>query len=132
LILVVATLGASSAFAHHSFAMFDMASEKTLVGTVKEMQWTNPHIWVQVLVKDEKTGAVTEWSIEGGSPNGLARTGWRRNSIKAGDAVEMKIHPLKDGTNGGSLMRVMVNGQPVGGPPPAPGATPAAESRQGQ
>jgi hypothetical protein len=110
--------------------MFDMTAQKTLVGTVKEMQWTNPHIWVQVLVKDEKTGATVEWSIEGGSPNGLARSGWRRNSIKAGDAVEMTIHPLKDGTNGGSLMRVMVNGQPVGGPPP--GGPPPGEPRQGQ
>jgi hypothetical protein len=129
-ILLLVTLGASAAFAHHSFAMFDMATEKTLKGTVKEMQWTNPHIWLQVLVKDDKSGALVEWSIEGGSPNGLGRTGWRRNSIKAGDTVEMVIHPLKDGTNGGSLMRVLVNGLPVGGPPPGP--APASDPRQGQ
>jgi hypothetical protein len=121
-ILAVLALGAGSAFAHHSFAMFDMTAEKKLVGTVKEMQWTNPHIWLQVLVMDEKTGTPVEWSIEGGSPNGLARAGWKRSSIKAGDAVEVTIHPLKDGTNGGSLMRVLVNGQPVGGPPPGPAA----------
>ena len=117
-------LGAASA--HHSFATFDQTATKTLVGTVKEVQWTNPHIWLQVLVKDPSTGQVAEWSIEGGSPNGLSRQGWKRSSIKTGDAVEVTIHPLKDGTNGGSLMRVMVNGQPVGrqlaaaSPPPAP------------
>jgi len=102
------------AWAHHSFAMFDQTAKKTLVGTVKEVQWTNPHIWVQVLVMDEKTGTPVEWSIEGGSPNALSRQGWKRSSIKAGDAIEVTIHPLKDGSNGGSLMKAMVNGQPVG------------------
>jgi len=102
--------------------MFDMKAEKKLVGTVKEVQWTNPHIWLQVLVMDEKTGAPVEWSLEGGSPNGLTRAGWHRSSIKAGDAIEVTIHPLKDGTNGGSIGRVMVNGQPIGGPPRQAGA----------
>jgi len=102
------------AWAHHSFAMFDQTAKKTLVGTVKEVQWTNPHIWVQVLVMDEKSGTPVEWSIEGGSPNALSRQGWKRSSIKAGDAIEVTIHPLKDGSNGGSLMKAMVNGQPVG------------------
>lgn len=116
------TLGAWAgvASAHHSFAMFDQAQTRTLVGTVKQVQWTNPHIWVQVLVKDEKTGGTAEWSIEGGSPNGLTRQGWRRSSIKQGDAIEMTIHPLKDGSNGGSMMKAMVNGQPVGPATKAP------------
>ena len=102
--------------AHHSFATFDQTQQKTLVGTIKEVQWTNPHIWVQVLVKSEPNGAVVEWSIEGGSPNGLSRQGWKRSSLNAGDAVEMIIHPLKDGSNGGSLIKVSVNGKPVGIP----------------
>lgn len=105
---------AGSAWAHHSFAMFDQTTTRTLVGTVKQVQWTNPHIWVQLLVKDPKTGETVEWSIEGGSPNALNRMGWKRTSIQVGDAVEITIHPLKDGSNGGSLMKVMVNGQPVG------------------
>lgn len=105
------------ALAHHSFAMFDQTTQKTIVGTVKEFQWTNPHIWVQVLVKDPKTGEAQEWSIEGGSPNGLTRQGWRRSTMKTGDAVEVTIHPLKDGTYGGSLMKVVVNGEPVGRQP---------------
>ena len=110
------SVGSGVASAHHSFAMFDQAQTKTLVGTVKQVQWTNPHIWVQVMVPDPKTGVAAEWSIEGGSPNGLSRQGWRRSSIKEGDAIEITIHPLKDGTNGGSMMKAMVNGQAVGGP----------------
>ncbi|HEY4213432.1 MAG TPA: DUF6152 family protein [Steroidobacteraceae bacterium] len=113
------TLGSTgAAFAHHSFAMFDETKETTLVGTIKEVQWTNPHIWVQVLAKNDK-GQDVEWSIEGGSPNGLTRQGWKRSSLKAGDKIEMVIHPLKNGQNGGSLMRVSVDGKPVGGQRPA-------------
>ena|SRR5579883_592581 len=111
-LLASAWLGVASA--HHSFATFDEHSTKTLVGTVKQVQWTNPHIWLQVVVKDPATGKSVEWSIEGGSPNGLHRQGWKRSTIKEGDAVELVIHPLKDGSNGGSLMTAKVNGQPVG------------------
>ncbi len=105
------TLFATAASAHHSFAMFDQAKETTLNGTLKELQWTNPHIWVQVMVKDPATGKDVEWSIEGGSPNNLARKGWTRNAMKAGDKVLVVIHPLKNGDNGGSLVKVTVNGQ---------------------
>lgn len=114
-LLLALGMWGGAASAHHSFAMFDQAQTKTLVGTVKQVQWTNPHIWVQVMVPDPKTGVAAEWSIEGGSPNGLSRQGWRRTSIKEGDAIEITIHPLKDGTNGGSMMKAMVNGQAVGG-----------------
>ena len=123
---VLGVLAGSTALAHHSFATFDQTQEKTLVGTIKEVQWTNPHIWVQVLVKNPATGEVVEWSIEGGSPNGLSRQGWKRSTLNAGDPVEMVIHPLKDGSNGGSLVRVSVNGKPIGGPRPEP--PPAAPS----
>jgi Family of unknown function (DUF6152) len=114
-LLVALSLWGGAASAHHSFAMFDAAQTKTLVGTVKQVQWTNPHIWVQIMVPDPKTGVAAEWSIEGGSPNGLSRQGWHRTSIKEGDAIEMTIHPLKDGTNGGSMMKATINGQAVGG-----------------
>jgi len=109
----VLALSVGTAFAHHSFAMFDNAKEQTLEGTVKDFQWTNPHIWIQVNVKGAD-GKVTEWSIEGGSPNGLKRSGWSKKSMNAGDKVVMKIHPLKDGTSGGSFMSATVNGQELG------------------
>ena len=115
-LLLVLGMWGGAACAHHSFAMFDQAQTKTLVGVVKQVQWNNPHIWVQVMVPDPKSGVAAEWSIEGGSPNGLSRQGWRRSSIKEGDAIEITIHPLKDGTNGGSMMKALVNGQAVGGP----------------
>ena len=113
-ILSAVALGALlpiGASAHHSFAMFDNKQEMTLNGTVKELQWTNPHIWVQVMAKDPATGKDVEWSIEGSSPNNLARKGWSRNSLKTGDKVVLVIHPLKNGDNGGSLVKVTVNGQ---------------------
>jgi len=113
---VAATVLANSALAHHSFAMFDNKKEMTLNGTLKELQWTNPHIWVQVMVPDAATGKEVEWSIEGGSPNNLSRRGWSRNAMKAGDKVVVLIHPLKNGEPGGSLMKLTVNGKTVGGP----------------
>jgi hypothetical protein len=63
------------AAAHHSAAMFDDAKVLELKGTIKEMQWKNPHVWIQVVV--DQDGKATEWSLEAGSPNSLSRNGWR-------------------------------------------------------
>jgi uncharacterized protein DUF6152 len=114
----VLTVFAASVSAHHSFAMFDQTKEMKLEGTLKELQWTNPHIWVQVMAKDPRGGPdqEVEWSIEGGSPNGLSRRGWTRNAMKAGDKVTVVIHPLKNGDHGGSLMNITVNGKTLGAP----------------
>ena len=71
-------IAAVAAHAHHSFAMFDNEKEQILEGTVKEFQWTNPHIWIQVNVKSAD-GKVVEYSVEGGSPNGLRRQGWSKD-----------------------------------------------------
>ena len=98
---------ATPALAHHSFAMFDSQKEITIQGTIKEFQWTNPHSWIQINVADTQ-GSIKEWSIEGASPNGLARQGWRSTSLKPGDKVSMVIHPMKNGSNGGSLMAVQL------------------------
>ena len=111
---LAALLAAYPVAAHHSTTMFDHARMITINGIVKEVQWTNPHIWVQVLVKNPATGQDVEWSIEGASPNALSRQGWSRNSLKAGDQVEVVIHPLKNGDNGGSLIRISVDGKPIG------------------
>ncbi|MFM1887402.1 MAG: hypothetical protein RL026_2559 [Pseudomonadota bacterium] len=108
----VLAVSAGMASAHHSFAMFDNEKEMTIEGVVKEFQWTNPHIWIQVNVAGSD-GKLVEWSIEGGSPNGLRRNGWSKNSFQPGDKVVMKIHPLKDGSPGGSFMTSTVNGAPL-------------------
>ena len=112
--VAVVSLAGAPAFAHHSFAMFDNQKNTTLEGTIKEFQWTNPHSWIQIVVKDA-SGKDVEWSIEGGSPNGLSRSGWKRTSLKPGDKATVVIHPLKDGTNGGSLVTVTVGGVQIGG-----------------
>jgi hypothetical protein len=105
ILAAVAALGmtaSTSALAHHSFVMFDAAKLITLDGTIREFQWTNPHSWVQLSVTEN--GQTVEYSIEGSSPNGLARKGWTRNSLKPGDHVKLAIHPLKDGSHGGSFV----------------------------
>jgi hypothetical protein len=77
---------AAPALAHHSANMFDPSKQVVLEATVKEFQWSNPHIWIQVMVPNAK-GVEEEWSIEGGSPNLVGRQGWKRNSFKAGEKV---------------------------------------------
>jgi hypothetical protein len=89
----------TAVFAHHSAAMFDNTKVLEISGTVKEFQWTNPHIWIQVNVQG--TAGVQEWSIEGGGPNNLSRQGWRPTTFKPGQAVTFRINPMRDGTPAG-------------------------------
>jgi hypothetical protein len=108
---VMATMPASG---HHSFAMFDREKEITLEGVVKEFQWTNPHTWIQLVVTGAD-GKVTEWNIEGTSPNGLKRQGWKSNAIKSGDKLTVVISPLRNGDNGGALiMATLPDGKTLG------------------
>jgi uncharacterized protein DUF6152 len=94
---------AGPALAHHSFAMFDRSKETTLVGTVEEFQWTNPHSWIELDVTNEN-GTVDKWSIELNSPNNLARQGWHSNSVKPGDKISVIVWPLRSGDKGGLFM----------------------------
>ena len=107
-------LGGGTARAHHSAAMFDDTKVVELHGAVKELQWANPHIWLQVLVPGE--GATVEWSIEGGSPNSLSRQGWRRTTFQSGDDVIVRIYPMKDGTPAGSFIgaKFAADGRTIG------------------
>jgi Family of unknown function (DUF6152) len=103
MLAAVSALAATSPLdAHHSAAMFDDTKVVELSGTVKTLQWTNPHIWLQVVV--EQQGVATEWSLEGGSPNSLSRQGWRSTTFKAGDVVTVRLNPMKDGTAAGSFI----------------------------
>ena len=95
---------AGPAFAHHSFAMFDYNKELTITGELKELQWTNPHIHILVNVPNGR-GGVAEWDVEGGTPGNLRRTGWSRDVIKKGEKISVVIRPLKNGDNGGMLVR---------------------------
>ena len=105
-VLSAALLGVGSfgAVAHHSFAMYDKQHETWLEGTVKDFQWTNPHTFIQLRV--ETDGKTVEWSLEGGSPNILARDGWKRAALSVGEKVRILIYPLKNGQPGGSFLEV--------------------------
>jgi hypothetical protein len=85
--------------------MFDNHAETWVEGTVASFQWANPHTFIQVMVKGPD-GTVTEWSLEGGSPNILSRNGWNRLSLKPGDKVRVLIYPLRSGQPGGSFLEV--------------------------
>lgn len=125
-------LVSSMALAHHSFAMFDLARDETIEGVVKEFQFTNPHVWIQVMVPDGK-GGETEWSIEAGAPGMMLRTGWKSSTLKPGDKVSLVMHPLKSGKPSGSLVRITVPDGRVlgpGGPPlPPPKAAPVSTAQ---
>lgn len=99
-LLVFAT---SAAVAHHSYSAFEMTGEKTISGTIKKFDWSNPHSWIWIDVANEQ-GSVDTWGIEGMSPNFLSRRGWTRTTLKPGDKVSITIHPLKNGEHGGSFV----------------------------
>jgi Family of unknown function (DUF6152) len=108
---IAALLFAAPALAHHSSAMFDASKETEIKGVVKLFKFENPHVNIVVTVKDEKSGTATDWFIEAGSVRGLAMAGWRRSTLKAGDAITVVGRPLRDGQPGASLVRaVLANG----------------------
>lgn len=98
-----------SARAHHSFeAEYDRNQPVSVTGTVTSMEWMNPHIYFFIDIEDE-AGQVTNWAVEGGAPNGLYRRGWRKDSLKPGDAVRVEGWLAKDGSNSmnsGSVVRL--------------------------
>jgi len=94
--------------AHHSFAMFDADKTVTLQGTVKEFEWTNPHSWLHIMVRDEATGQQGVWALELSSPARLKRMGMSADSVKPGDAVSVTFHPLKDGARGGQFLQAVL------------------------
>jgi hypothetical protein len=101
IVAVTVALGApATTLAHHSFAMFDRDREVVLTGTIKEFQFTNPHSWVQLNVTGADAGT---WAIETLPVTSLSRLGWRRDTLKPGDRVTVRIHPMKDKSKGGNL-----------------------------
>jgi Family of unknown function (DUF6152) len=107
LVAGAALLAAVPLAAHHSFAAeFDADKAVNLTGTVTKIDWMNPHVWFYLDVKEE-TGNVVNWGMEMGSPNGLMRSGWTRNSMKVGDIVAVEGSRARDGSNHGNA-RVVV------------------------
>lgn len=99
-------LAAGPALAHHSFAMFDKDHPATITGTVKQLNWSNPHIALMVY-RDVKPGEAPQlWTFESGSPGNLTRAGWTRQSLQPGDKVQVQYQPLRDGGNAGEVNKV--------------------------
>jgi len=94
--LIAVALSTAVVAAHHSFAAeYNANDQLTLVGTITKVEWTNPHTWFFIDVKDPQ-GHVVNWAIEGGAPTVLYREGWKPNSLKVGDQVTVTIALAKD------------------------------------
>ena len=92
-------LAAAPVWAHHSFAAeYDSQQLITLKGVITKVEWTNPHIYFYIDVKDAN-GDVTNWALEGYPPNTLKRTGLSRDNLKIGDEITVTAYKSKDGTN---------------------------------
>ncbi|HEX4998599.1 MAG TPA: DUF6152 family protein [Terriglobia bacterium] len=100
--ITAAALTLGTALAHHSTAEFDYTREVTIKGVVKEVQWTNPHSFVQLLVEGPP-GEKIQWSVEIGSPSLNINLGWRKDSVKPGDVVTMNLAPARNGKPYGTL-----------------------------
>lgn len=102
---------AATAFAHHSTAEYDMTTLTSMKGTVTKFEWTNPHAYIYIDVKDDK-GAVVQWTAELASLGMLSRVNWKRDTVKPGDEITIYGNRAKDGR---SVMRldkvVFANGQ---------------------
>ena len=108
---VAAVACPASAFAHHSFALFDAERTVTLQGTVTEFRWTNPHSRLHVMVSDGRTGKPALWAIEMDSPARLMSTGIRADYVRAGDTVSVTFHPIRDGTRRGQFIQAVPLGR---------------------
>src|SRR5688572_16372208 len=94
----MALLSSGAVLAHHSFAMFDNTRHVQVEGIVKEYQWTQPHVWLDIMVANKEGGGSVLWGLESQSPGILHRRGWTPESFKPGDKVVVDVFPMKDGT----------------------------------
>lgn len=109
--------GGAPALAHHSSAMFDRTHTVVLTGTIKQYQFMNPHVWIEMVVPGKGGGHEIQWSIEGEGPAIMARMGLGPSVVKVGDKVTIRAHPLRDGRPGGSFIAITLPSGKVISPP---------------
>ena len=115
------SLLAGGASAHHSGAMFERAKTVVLEGVVKSYAYTMPHSWVDLIVTPAGGGEPVSWGIECGTPPAMRGQGLTPTTLKSGDRITARIHPLTDGRPGGSFIDITVNGRVYGNGRPAEG-----------
>jgi hypothetical protein len=99
-------LSAAPVIAHHAFATeFDASKPVSKRGIVTKLEWTNPHVWFYVNVKDER-GQIQNWGFEMGGPGALGNQGWNRNTLKIGDEVIVEGSMARAGNNRGNARSV--------------------------
>jgi hypothetical protein len=114
LFAAMAVTSAMPVWAHHSFAAeFDSTKTVNLTGVVTKVEWMNPHTYFYIDVKDQG-GKVSNWACEMGSPNGLTRQGWTRNTLKVGMIVNVEGTRAKDGSTKANARNVLVDGKKLG------------------
>ena len=113
--LVLGLICAVPLMAHHSFsAEFDSAKPVTLKGWVTKIDWTNPHVWIYMNVKDDKSGAMTNWGFEMGPPHLLQGQGWTSKTLKVGDEIQVEGSMAKNGSKRMNARSVTKDGQRLG------------------
>ena len=101
--------GARPLLGHHSFAAeFDADKPFKMTGVVTKVEWQNPHTFFYIDVTDQATSKVTNWAMEMGSPNGLMRAGWTRNTMKVGDVVAVEGSLARSGRALGNARTVVL------------------------
>lgn len=128
LLVLALSAGVLPIEAHHSFsAEYDASKAVRITGLISKVEWTNPHSYIYLDVKDDHGNFVT-WTCEGGAPNALSRRGFRKNDIKLGDTVTIDGYGAKDGSHLMDARRITLtdgrsfySGSPGDGGPGDPG-----------
>ena len=112
--LLLAGAVSAPSLAHHSATMFDFAHPITLEGTVKEFNWSNPHISVDLYVEGRNGAAGKLWTIEASSVGVMSRAGWSKHTLQPGDKIKILFSPLRDGGAAGSITSItLANGKVI-------------------